>query len=125
MSSADDPDGIWWMAPVRPRCDANSYVESPIAIRAGMAADWRRDPRRALPGIGSDFAGGIAITIVPPFPALRALPIGITDFPGKLFPPLAGPKNDIPLVRTVLVSRLGVPGQNITTLRVEFEVKKP
>jgi hypothetical protein len=48
--------------------------------------------------------------------ASHALLIGITDYPGKLFPPLAGPRNDIPLVRTLLVSRLGVPEQNITTL---------
>ena len=48
--------------------------------------------------------------------ASHALLIGITDYPGKLFPPLAGPKNDIPLVKTLLVSRLGVPEQNITTL---------
>lgn len=46
----------------------------------------------------------------------HALLIGISDYPGTRFPRLQGPKNDIPLVRTLLVSRLGVPEQNITPL---------
>jgi len=62
----------------------------------------------------------LALATAPPAAAeVRALLVGVGEYPpeaGPSLPTLGGPPNDVQLMRSLLVERLGVPAGNVVTL---------